>query len=178
MQTPAGDILYSYHRFGKAGSSRPALVLIQGMGATQYGWPATVSGRQRQGSETCTCTEVELMQTCTSTCSQMLEDIAKTREVVIFDNILAGLTGMVGGWVGEQAAACGMPCASPTQGMHPSRHLATRRHLMFFQTSFAPPAVDTKAGERPLELTVPLMARSCLDLIADLKLGTVPDLLG
>ncbi|KAL4432161.1 hypothetical protein ABPG77_005923 [Micractinium sp. CCAP 211/92] len=96
-----GDILYSYHRFGKAGSSRPALVLIQGMGATQYGWPAT-----------------------------MLEDIAKTREVVIFDNILAGLT------------------------------------------------VDTKAGERPLELTVPLMARSCLDLIADLKLGTVPDVLG
>ncbi|KAL4421407.1 hypothetical protein ABPG75_010698 [Micractinium tetrahymenae] len=97
----SGDIRYSYHRFGNTDGGKPALVLVQGMGATQYGWPAA-----------------------------MLEEIAKTRQVVIFDNVLAGLT------------------------------------------------VDTKADERPLQLTIPFMAGSCLDLIASLQLGAAPDVLG
>ena len=39
----AGAINYTYHRFGKQDSDKPPLVLIQGLGTTQYGWPLAVS---------------------------------------------------------------------------------------------------------------------------------------
>jgi hypothetical protein len=38
--------------------------------------------------------------------------------------------------------------------------------------------VDTRAGERPLELSIPWMARSTAGLIAALQLPAAPDVLG
>ncbi|KAL4420384.1 hypothetical protein ABPG77_002324 [Micractinium sp. CCAP 211/92] len=61
-----GDIRYSYHRFGNTSTNKPALVAIQGLGNTQYAWGAA-----------------------------MLQEFAKSREVIILDNALAGLSTQV-----------------------------------------------------------------------------------
>lgn len=45
---PAGDIRYSYHRFGNNSTNKPALVVLQGLGNTQYAWGAAVSRRPAQ----------------------------------------------------------------------------------------------------------------------------------
>lgn len=59
----AGGVDWSYHRFGNSSSGRPPLVLIQGLGGTQYDWPAPV-----------------------------LLDLAAHRELVVFDNPRTGLS--------------------------------------------------------------------------------------
>ncbi|PRW51180.1 aminoacrylate hydrolase [Chlorella sorokiniana] len=59
----AGGIDWSYHRFGNASAGQPPLVMIHGLGGTQYDWPMRV-----------------------------LQGLAAGREVVIFDNPRAGLS--------------------------------------------------------------------------------------
>ncbi|EFN56507.1 hypothetical protein CHLNCDRAFT_59646 [Chlorella variabilis] len=59
----AGGISFSYHRFGNASAGRPPLILIHGLGGTQFDWPLTV-----------------------------LQYLSGSREVIIFDNQRAGLS--------------------------------------------------------------------------------------
>ncbi|KAL4430756.1 hypothetical protein ABPG75_006012 [Micractinium tetrahymenae] len=58
-----GPIRYSYHRFGNSTTNKPALVILQGLGSTQYDWGAA-----------------------------MLQEFAESREVIILDNALVGLS--------------------------------------------------------------------------------------
>lgn len=63
LAVQAGGIEWSYHRFGNASAGKPPLVMIHGLGGTQYDWPMSV-----------------------------LQGLAAAREVVIFDNPRAGLS--------------------------------------------------------------------------------------
>ncbi|PRW57552.1 hydrolase [Chlorella sorokiniana] len=77
-RTLKGDINYSYHLFGNETSSKPPLVMVMGMGATQYAWSLPV-----------------------------LEEMSKTRRVLIFDNALTGLS------VDTKAAERSLPLTIP-----------------------------------------------------------------
>lgn len=57
----------------------------------------------------------------------MLEELARTREVVIFDNILAGLTGWLGGRAGIAAQHAVIP-AQPRQAQSAARCGALLSH--------------------------------------------------
>ncbi|PRW56760.1 alpha beta hydrolase [Chlorella sorokiniana] len=108
----ASGISYNYHLFGNAASTKPPLVMIMGLGTTQYGWSLDVSllgGLVRKVA---------------------LQELAKTRQVLIFDNALTGFS------------------------------------------------VDTLASKRDLELTIPFMAKSTVELIQALKFPRKPDVLG
>lgn len=53
-----GGIEWSYHRFGNASAGKPPLVMIHGLGGTQYDWPMSVrrlwGGGPISGEEHCT----------------------------------------------------------------------------------------------------------------------------
>lgn len=105
----ASGIAYNYHQFGKA-TSRPALVLVQGLGTTQYGWPLEVGIAMRIcGEDTPRCVglsslsqrETQAFKRCPTRAGpapalfplQALQELATTRQVIIFDNALVGLSG-------------------------------------------------------------------------------------
>lgn len=93
---------------------------------------------------------------------QALQEIAKTRQVLIFDNALTGLSGALG------------PCSRPPSL---SRTACEQANPDCCQ-SVPHCAADTLAAKRSLRLSIPFMASSTLELIAALRFPLKPDVLG
>lgn len=102
--------------------------------------------------------------------SQALRELAKTRQVLIFDNPLVGLSG------GRRAMLlANLPPLAAAQCSLPSRRSALMSRSLAAVLYLA---ADTLASQRRLNLTIPFMAASTVELIAALNLPRKPDVLG